>query len=768
MLSHFWLGNIACFSTTLISPTGDYLALSEHLGLLRNKHRTTRIADFLSLERSIGTNDLGEFLPVFTFYNTENMAPKLRRSFIWQRFQRPRTLCPHVFVVTSVLLCGAVNFLTEFDSDRSLMTSGDRTVHRQRLLLSVNESSSDNKGEYPPDVFTLEQKRKGAVILHIIGMCYMFLALSIACDEFFIPALAVITEKLSISEDVAGATFMAAGGSMPELCTSFIGVFVAPKSNVGFGTIVGSAVFNVLFVIGMCAVFSKELLKLTWWPLFRDCMFYSVALIILIVFFTDGKIEWWESLVMIITYFLYVTFMKFNHRIEKFVKSLLKSNKVSTLDSKGTEGNAQDYSLEKAVENLCTSSKQNNGLPCFRYGALQLVIHTIDPLGEASVAVKVNKLKKLKCLKVKVGMERDSDALPTTQDVNRYSSVDDHRQFHLSVLNSSMNVQATCEDRTDTPPAPSFHNHVVNLDNYTAFGDQLRRDSSYHTKSGDITSRNSSLVNGDSIFPLVQIAPDDNHVPGRVPDISEQSNNVYRTSTESQGSQTAGLQLSSHQQLVDIESAKEAALDDESEPIDLSWPSGWKDRIVFIIRAPVVFCMYYTVQDIKRPEKRYLYPWCFIWSMLWIVGFSYLMVWWATEVGDTLGIPTEVMGLTFLAAGTSIPDLITSVLVARKGFGDMAVSSSIGSNLFDVTIGLPVPWLIYSSVHVGNAMVVSSSGLFCSVFLLFIMLIAVVVAIAVSKWRLSKPLGATMFLLYIVFLVISLLLQYNIIDCIKI
>lgn len=46
------------------------------------------------------------------------------------------------------------------------------------------------------------------------------------------------------------------------------------------------------------------------------------------------------------------------------------------------------------------------------------------------------------------------------------------------------------------------------------------------------------------------------------------------------------------------------------------------------------------------------------------------------------------MGLTFLAAGTSIPDLITSVIVARKGFGDMAVSSSVGSNIFDVTVGL--------------------------------------------------------------------------------
>merc|ERR1712038_1610137 len=64
--------------------------------------------------------------------------------------------------------------------------------------------------------------------------------------------------------------------------------------------------------------------------------------------------------------------------------------------------------------------------------------------------------------------------------------------------------------------------------------------------------------------------------------------------------------------------------------------------------------------------------------------------------GDTVGIPPEVMGLTFLAAGTSIPDLITSVIVARKGFGDMAVSSSVGSNIFDVTVGLPMPWLLFT------------------------------------------------------------------------
>ncbi|XP_042231293.1 LOW QUALITY PROTEIN: sodium/potassium/calcium exchanger 2-like [Homarus americanus] len=107
---------------------------------------------------------------------------------------------------------------------------------------------------FPPDLFTLKQRRQGAILLHVLGMIYMFVALAIVCDEFFVPALDVIIEKLAISEDVAGATSMAAGGSAPELFTSVIGVFIS-FDDVGIGTIVGSAVFNILFVIGMCVIF---------------------------------------------------------------------------------------------------------------------------------------------------------------------------------------------------------------------------------------------------------------------------------------------------------------------------------------------------------------------------------------------------------------------------------------------------------------------------------------------------------------------------------
>lgn len=185
---------------------------------------------------------------------------------------------------------------------------------------------------FPIDLFTEEQRRSGAVLLHVVGMGYMFVALAIVCDEFFVPALDVIIERLAIRDDVAGATFMAAGGSAPELFTSIIGVFVS-FDDVGIGTIVGSAVFNILFVIGACALFSRTTLTLTWWPLFRDCSFYSVSLLVLIYCFRDSEIYWQEALVLFSLYGMYVMFMRWNQPVERAMKKLIYKNKVTRVRS---------------------------------------------------------------------------------------------------------------------------------------------------------------------------------------------------------------------------------------------------------------------------------------------------------------------------------------------------------------------------------------------------------------------------------------------------
>ncbi|KAM9476989.1 sodium/potassium/calcium exchanger 3 isoform 2-T2 [Clarias gariepinus] len=165
--------------------------------------------------------------------------------------------------------------------------------------------------EFPDDIFTNQERMEGAVALHIVGAMYMFYALALVCDDYFVPSLEKICERLHLSEDVAGATFMAAGSSAPELFTSVIGVFIT-KGDVGVGTIVGSAVFNILCIIGVCGIFAGQAVRLSCWTLMRDSMYYTVSVATLIVFIYDEKVTWWESLVLILMYVVYILIMKCN------------------------------------------------------------------------------------------------------------------------------------------------------------------------------------------------------------------------------------------------------------------------------------------------------------------------------------------------------------------------------------------------------------------------------------------------------------------------
>ncbi|XP_059395594.1 sodium/potassium/calcium exchanger 2-like isoform X3 [Carassius carassius] len=525
------------------------------------------------------------------------------------------------------------------------------------IAMRSSAVSNESQGDYPTDLFSLEDRRHGAVILHMFGMIYMFIALAIVCDEFFVPALTVITEKLKISDDVAGATFMAAGGSAPELFTSVIGVFIS-HSNVGIGTIVGSAVFNILFVIGMCAVFSREILNLTWWPLFRDVFFYIVGLIMLIVFFLDNYIMYWESISLLLTYATYVLFMKFNGNVETFVKGIIHRNQVVEVEAppkltvKLSPTAVEDDSKLSAKPRLQrggSSASLHNSL--MRNSIFHLMIHTLDPLSEEFA------------------------------DSGKFRE-------KASVLQNIAKKKCQVED------------------------------------SNGVADKN--LPNSSSVE--VGITPPMNGTAGQDGDTGEED-------------------------------------DEEDQPLSLSWPETKRKRFTYLLILPIVLPLWITLPDVRKASSKKFFPITFLGAICWIAGYSYLMVWWAHQVGETIGITEEIMGLTILAAGTSIPDLITSVIVARRGLGDMAVSSSVGSNIFDITVGLPLPWLLYSIINGMSPVQVSSNGLFCAIVLLFIMLLFVIISIAACKWKMSKLLGFIMFLLYMVFLVVSVLLEDKVIVC---
>jgi cation:H+ antiporter len=74
------------------------------------------------------------------------------------------------------------------------------------------------------------------------------------------------------------------------------------------------------------------------------------------------------------------------------------------------------------------------------------------------------------------------------------------------------------------------------------------------------------------------------------------------------------------------------------------------------------------------------------------IGFaSHIMVAGTINVAEAIGIDGNILALVIIAAGTSIPDAMVSIAAARRGYADLAVANAVGSNTFDILVGLGAP-----------------------------------------------------------------------------
>jgi Ca2+/Na+ antiporter len=99
------------------------------------------------------------------------------------------------------------------------------------------------------------------------------------------------------------------------------------------------------------------------------------------------------------------------------------------------------------------------------------------------------------------------------------------------------------------------------------------------------------------------------------------------------------------------------------------------------------------------------------------------------------------------------------MIVARQGHGDMAISSSIGSNIFDVTVGLPIPWFV-ACLYWGRSVRIQNESLEITVLLLMGMLAFTIGTIVWHSWVMTKWMGSTLLFLYLLFEVVAVGLTF--------
>ncbi len=90
--------------------------------------------------------------------------------------------------------------------------------------------------------------------------------------------------------------------------------------------------------------------------------------------------------------------------------------------------------------------------------------------------------------------------------------------------------------------------------------------------------------------------------------------------------------------------------------------------------------------DSESTKNEMPLKWAFFWliaGLFLLIASSRLLVWGAVEIAQIFGVSDMIIGLTIVAVGTSLPELASSVMAARKGEHDIALGNVLGSNLFN-------------------------------------------------------------------------------------
>lgn len=127
-----------------------------------------------------------------------------------------------------------------------------------------------------------------------------------------------------------------------------------------------------------------------------------------------------------------------------------------------------------------------------------------------------------------------------------------------------------------------------------------------------------------------------------------------------------------------------------------------------------------------------------------LVGGGILFVNGAVDLAKVFGVSEVIIGLTIVAIGTSMPELVTSVLAALKGQSDIAIGNIVGSNIFNILGILGVTAIVYP---------VSGLGFQSLDFIVMLALAVIILPFAWTGLRIGRREGATLLIAYLGYLI---------------
>lgn len=567
---------------------------------------------------------------------------------------------------------------------RALFGLEPSATRQGRALLSAGGSC----GETP------DWEKNGGIVAYFVGVFFMFLGIAIVCDDFFVASLEKICEVLRLSDDVAGATFMAAGSSAPELASSAMAL-INPNagSEIGVGTIVGSAIFNILIIIGATVIATGNTLQLDWKPVTRDCFFYAAAIGGIVGTFAGGRVDWWEGGIYVAFYVTYIVTMMYNVRLMRWLDSFERSDTVRSFKARLSFRSARSEALEE------------------------------------------QRSERIEQYRAEQTRESPSDGPRTAKAL--WGKIRDDI-VKVPKHNFANVVLATAKDWKAK--------QAVIVHAGGAPGGSAEGDADAHVLTPTMTPGHIRAYRSEAVKAAKLLAARDKAMHERAAAIAR----AIEEGSIADESEAASVGFP--------EIPDDNSEDDSSSP--WSVPEDKKEWPMWAISLPWYAAFQLTIPPCGDPKWEKWYVVSFAMSILWIGFITHWMVEWCVRIGCILGVPSVVMGTTVLAAGTSIPDALSSIAVARDGLADMAVANAVGSNVFDIWLGLGLPWLLYLSWQTPNYILVNTDELIPSSIILAGVLVVYYGSIASNGFKLTVRMGYAYMGVYALYAMYSIFLVW--------
>ena len=548
---------------------------------------------------------------------------------------------------------------------------------------------------------------------------------------------------------------MAAGSSAPELFSSLMSLLSAnAKNETRVGTVIGSAIFNILVIVGVTGVMAGQDLELDWKPILRDLVFYTVAIGSTAGIFADGVVHWWEGLISVLMYLSYILFMVYNKRIFDWVeghseRKRMRAGAPAPAAEVEANGKARHPSEGDAADGRMTPTKHflaENGDKDVEAGAAG----DGKAGGEKLVMLQLGKKSNRRSISFNLrGVPAEDLAVFVSKGELEKAQDDFGKNFGASVLYTQKMQRSNTTLSAGRRRSIVGRRSIVDV-KQVDFGEEGLVDKVL-TKSYTMMAT-VSKTEVEEFEAEEKVARIERSHPSFAKHPKDTSDVAMAVATQRAGEQGGDGAPAAPAEGAGDEEDEE---DDDEGGSPFAPPDEAKDYPLWLLSLPWNALMYVTIPKCESEAMEKFFLLTCLMSIAWIVAITYFMVDWAARLGAVLGVPQILMGLVVLAAGTSIPDALSSIVVAQQGMGDMAVANAIGSNIFDIWLGLGLPWLCVLPFE-GGKVNVSTDSLLLNIGIMFFVLLVYASAIMYSNWRLTRRTGVFLIGMYALYAVYNI------------